>query len=246
MLDEKSARAMLVRFGGIPSCIQSRGPGPKPPGHPLYRVVDPSGGVRGPAWRSLVEEDLGRPAVGGDVVLASTAVQRATYRNEEWTIEQYFGAAGESAATDLIAQLATMPRVVACDTLVPLYEGPAAGAVVAPEYNFASPIGDCAVALCPRVAKELGWASDPRDAFTYRDRGGHVAARTLHWRDGGIPSRAFEVQTFREGFMLLVKEKYAEDVRSFVSSRLVVRAWRLTQNQFENTPSVSSASMAVE
>jgi hypothetical protein len=128
--------------------------------------------------------------------------------------------------------LRQLPHVIVGDETMAQYTGCPPGAVVHPQHTLADSVGFYQIMLCPRVASELGWRSDSRNLFVYRDRNGEVMAKTVYWRDGGERSREWDDTVHRYGYMLLVRRDQAERIRPYLSCP-AARAWRTVQKDDE-------------
>lgn len=78
--------------------------------------------------------------------------------------------------------------------------------------------------------------------FTYLDTNDQVVARTLYWRDGVVSSRPADRAVFRYGYALVVSEDRADDIRPYLATIQVSRAWRLTVNNEGETRLVNCGS----
>jgi hypothetical protein len=91
--------------------------------------------------------------------------------------------------------------------------------------------------MCPLVAAELGWNSDPNDALTFTDKNDEPVAFTQYWRDGGFASRETDTSIRREGYMVLVRADHLSQLSQYFTGNYEVRAWRRFQ-KFENDDSM--------
>jgi hypothetical protein len=92
----------------------------------------------------------------------------------------------------------------------------------------------CPIAFCPIVAAALGWVRDPDNAFLYRDSDGMVAARTIYWRDGGIPATEVDRGAHGHGFVIVVTQAHASTMAPYLAGRYISRAWRRKQRHGED------------
>jgi hypothetical protein len=229
VIDPRSIPFILLHAAAFSSNVTTLPPAPRPPGVPRAEMADIYRSADGTEWQVSVEEDAVKPTMEGHVVLAATALHERRYFRDEWIVEQYFGPDTGRAENGLATQLNRLPWVVVADGIDPAYDGLAPGAVVRPKPDVSGSVDFYTVTLCPRVAAKLGWRSDPRNVFTYLDDNDQVVARTLYWRDGGVPGRASDTTVFRHGYILVVREDRADDIRPYLATAQVSRAWRVTQ-----------------
>ena len=180
-------------------------------------------------WLSKSETDALEPVVEGHIVLAATALHERRRFREGWLVEQYYGPQTDRPGKSLFGQLQQLPDVVIGDQTIVRYDGCAPGAVVYPQYTLADSVGLFQIMFCPRVAQELGWRSDSRNLFAYRDQNEDVVVRTLYWRDGGERSKEWDDATRRYGYILLVRADQAKRVQPYLSCAMTSRAWRTVQ-----------------
>jgi hypothetical protein len=228
-LDQGDLPWLVAHLAGFPSGIGTLPAEPRPVGVPAPEFNDHLAPGTNADWRQAVDHDLIAPTVAGHLVLAASALHERGRFREVWQVEQYYGPGTEVAEEDLSARLRRLPRVLLMDRSYPRYRAVAPGAVVHVEADLLGTIEPFTLALCPRVAEKLDWHPDPRNALTYLDPSGQVAARTVWWRDGGVCTVGTDTTIFRRGCLLMVPEDRADDLRPYLGGEWVSKAWRMTQ-----------------
>jgi hypothetical protein len=193
-------------------------------------------------WRASAEHDAIRPDVKGFTVSASTALHTRLHFENQQIVEQYFGPDAGLAEDGLSPQLRLLPTVVVADTIYPLYDGFAPGAVVHPTAGLSPSLDPHMITLCPRVAAALTWHLDPGHVFNYLDESGRVMATTLYWRDGGVQNRAYDTGIARHGYILMTPEDSANQLRPYLAAIQVSRAWHAIENHRERRYEVTCGS----
>ena len=242
-IDLRGVPYILHRSAAFPTNISTVPPFPRPQGVPRVDMGDIFRTEEIAAWRANAIQDAVRPTVEGYFVLASTAVYERRHFRNEWIVEQYSGPDVGPADDGLWTQLKRLPRIIITDSIGPLYDGPAEGAVVRPEPDIAGIIDPHMVMLCPLVAAELGWRPDPQHIFRYLDADEQVVAQTIHWRDGGVSSREYDTTALGQGYTLLVRQDQAEKLRPFLAGAQISRAWRITQGAGQEDRVVASGTL---
>ncbi len=226
-IDPSAIPFILLEADAFARAVATVPPVPRPHSVPLAELPYPLGAETSAEWRLNAKQDAIKPAMHGFLVLAATAVHRRQHFRDEWLVEQYLGPAFNPAENGLGSQLAHLPMVVIANSVAPLYEGAAPGAVVCPITS--SSVALNAITLCPRVAAAVGWHPNPRHVFDYLDHNGQVAATTCFWRDGGELTKAADSGVARHGYILMVREDCTEKIRPHTAPVQVSRAWRITQ-----------------
>jgi hypothetical protein len=98
------------------------------------------------------------------------------------------------------------------------------------------------ITLCPRVAAALMWHPDSRHVFNYLDESGRVTATTLYWRDGGVQNKAYDTGVARHGYILMTPEDCADQLRPYLATIQVSRAWHAVENHRERRYEVTCGS----
>jgi CheY-like chemotaxis protein len=177
-------------------------------------------------WIDAVDDDLVRPHIDGFVVMIANATHEGSFRDKNWTVEQYFGPFIDIGSADLFQHLRHLPETIMADVVHTLYREASLGAVVHPEPIMAGSIELNEVMLCPIAAAQIGWNPGQSDARTFVDEKGELSAYTLHWRDGGISASDMDASIRREGYAVLVREDHFEQLVHHLAERYEVRAWR--------------------
>jgi energy-coupling factor transporter ATP-binding protein EcfA2 len=240
-IDPRALPVILNELAAFPDRIATLPPCPRPLGVSSAEIDEPDHSTDSRVWRDRVEQDVVVPKLDGHLVLAATASHRRHQFQKEWTVEQYYGPNASKGQEGLSIQLLRLPKVLVLDELYTLYDGPAPGAVVHPLANISGSVPSNMVALCPAVASEMGWHSDPLHLFTYLDSQDQVVAQTLYWRDGGVHSREADTGVFSVGYVLVVREDRAEEIAPYLASETVSRAWRATAENGTHGREVKSA-----
>jgi hypothetical protein len=233
-IDARAVPLLLLQAGAFHGNVSPLPPVPRPRGVSSVRIPDLHRHADAVEWQAKSGEDRFRPVVGGQIVLAATAVHERRYFKKEWIVEQYFGPAVASVEKNLSAQLKSLQDIIIVDDVIPLYEGIAPGAVVACRPTISASIDDYTPMLCPRVAEELGWRPDPRHVFSYTDGRGRIVAQTLFWRDGGIPAREPDDVVFGRGHILVVNENEADRIAPYLAMNQGSRSWRFMNGGAED------------
>jgi hypothetical protein len=221
--------SILAACGAFPLGARTVAPRVRPAGVPMPRIPDFYGSTTEEDWRASALDDAVRPTMDGHIVLASAAVhQRRSFR-DTWVVEQYFGPETDASAGTLYQQVAQLPRVFVGESIEPEYDGDAPHAVAHPRADISGVVRPHGLMFCPRVAADLGW-SPSDESFAFVDKDGLLAARTVYWRDGGVQSVPTDRSTFRHGFLVVVPDTHAADVRRYLEDELVARAWRASQH----------------
>lgn len=230
-IDSDAIPVLEVLTGSQPAIVPSSFPIPRPstiPAHVVFEMF----ARETPNWIQAVEADLLIPQLENWVVLAGVSTFRSGFREESWVSERYYGPEVEPA-DELFGQLQGLPTLVVTDRLSPNFSSPSPGGVA---YVMHTTPGFevCPIALCPIVAKALGWKRDPNNAFLYRDSQGIVAARTIYWRDGGIPATEVDRGAHGHGFAIAVSSTYLSTIAPYLVGNYIARAWRRKQKHGED------------
>lgn len=229
VLDERVVSLLLQQSGAYLLNVATIAPTARPPGVPRSNIPDLYGEEKTKEWLASASDDAFTPVVADGIVLAATSYHERRHFRRTWTAEQYFGPELGHIEGDLSAQLSQLPRVVVEDNVVPLYDGLAPRGVASAARTISSSIEDGVVTLCPRVAAALGWIRSRRNVFTYLDRTGAIAARTIHWRDGGILCSDVDSAVFSEGYVLVAATEKLEELGRYLLGSTVALSWRAAE-----------------
>jgi hypothetical protein len=223
---------LLDAFTGSHSAVlPSSFPVPRPnsiPSHAMFEMF-----VREtPNWIQAAEADLITPQLENWIVLAGVSTFQSGFREENWVSERYYGPEVEPA-DELFGQLQGLPSILLTDHVSATFSSPSPGGVAYVMHTVPG-FEVCPIAFCPVVAAALGWIRDTNNAFLYRDSSGMVAARTIYWRDGGIPATEVDRGAHGHGFVIVVSQAHASTMAPYLASRYVSRAWRRKQRHGED------------
>jgi len=223
---------LLEAFTGSHSAVlPSSFPVPRPnsiPSHSMFEMFV----SETPNWVQAAEADLITPQLENWIVLAGVSTFRSGFREESWVSERYYGPEVEPA-DELFGQLQGLPSILLTDRVSATFSSPSPGGVAYVMHTVPG-FEVCPIAFCPVVAAALGWIRDTNNAFLYRDSSGMVAARTIYWRDGGIPATEVDRSAHGHGFVIVVSQAHASTMAPYLASRYVSRAWRRKQRHGED------------
>jgi len=217
--------------GSQSAIIPSLFPIPRPSSIPAHAVFEMFARET-PNWIQAVETDLLIPQLENWIVLAGVSTFRSGFREESWVSDRYYGPEVKPE-DELFGQLQGLPTVLLTDRLSPTFSSPSPGGIA---YVMHTTPGFevCPIALCPIVAKELGWKRDSNNAYLYRDSLGIVAARTIYWRDGGIPATEVDRSAHGHGFVIAVSSTHLSTIAPYLADNYIARAWRREQKHGED------------
>jgi len=185
-----------------------------------------------PNWIQAVEADLITPRLENWIVLAGVSTFRSGFREESWVSERYYGPEVEPA-NELFGQLQGLPSILITDRVSSTFSSPSPGGIAYVMHTIPG-FEVCPIAFCPVAAAALGWIRDTNNAFLYKDSDGVVAARTIYWRDGGIPATEVDRSAHGYGFVIVVSQVHASTIAPYLASRYISRAWRRKQRHGED------------
>ena len=226
------ATPLLEALTGSQSAIvPSLFPIPRPSSIPAHAVFEMFARET-PNWIQAVDADLLIPQLENWIVLAGVSTFRSGFREESWVSERYYGPEVKPE-DELFGQLQGLPTILLTDRLSPTFSSPSPGGVAYVTHTIPG-FQVCPIALCPIVAKELGWKRDPNNAYLYRDSLGAVAARMIYWRDGGIPATEVDRSAHGHGFVIAVSSTHLSTIAPYLADNYIARAWRREQKHGED------------
>jgi hypothetical protein len=228
-IDLRRVPFILQQSAAFSYSVRTFVPTPRPAGMPRVEMKEFYRDTGGSDWRGGAKSDVVWPTLADCVVLASATLHERRHFRAEWIVEQFSGPDFGSIEDSLLGQIEQLPRVLILNGVFPLYDGVANGAVVRPRPDIAGSLGLYAIMLCPRVAAQLGWKSDPDHVFSYRDGDGRIVAQTLFWRDGGIRTDEVDATIRSCGYLLMVREDCMNELQPFLTSNQLATAWRVNQ-----------------
>lgn len=240
-IDPRAVPVIAVESGSYPPIIRTAPPAKRGAGIPSVSPPEIFSFHDREKWVESVADDLVLPLVQGFAVLASIAIHKRGFRDEGWRAEQYFGPFAEEEASSLALHLRHFAAALVFDEIHLLSGDASPGAVVYADPNIAGSISIRTPMLCPIIAAELGWRSDPSDAFTFLSREGQRVAHTVYWRDGGIRSDFTDHSIHRYGYLLLVRSNHWPHLARYVAKDYELRAWRRVQRSADDAPILRTA-----
>src|SRR6266851_912094 len=214
-LDPDALPLLQSLIGVCSPWIPTVSPVARPGGFKITEMPEPFGRTEADGeWVKRVREDQVAPSFPGWFVLAATSVQQRGFREEQWIAEQWWGPGEQRTQGSLDEVLHGLPLTVISDGTGHRQRS-AMGALLRPMAALGG-FQEKPLLFCSVVAKKLGLAADPVDAFRYLDREGNALVTTIQWREGGIHARESDTSYHGFGSVVLVASSLKKALLPFL------------------------------
>ena len=233
MLSAGDAIFFLREVGGFNLTTDTRAPSPRPKGFVKPTVPKFSGMASVSQWaRSCGDGDVELDLTPGWICAASIARFERRHFAEVLAVDRLTlpeVSTGECRSSS--EAWSNLDSVFVVGSSRAAYREKPAGAVVAIWPDAAHSFPDYGLTLCPMIANSVGIRPDEADPFTFRDRSGTIAVRTLWWREGGFRSSDTEDDLRGSGCALLIRGSAIDALAPFIGERVRTSAWRSFQER---------------